>query len=108
MKIMVGYDGTEASKEALRIAKKQANGFDGKIFVVSSLIGGPEDNAEQIEKAEAALKYAVESLENDGISCEQHLLIRGLEPGEDLVQFAEENGIDEIVIGVKRRSGSVR
>jgi nucleotide-binding universal stress UspA family protein len=31
-------------------------------------------------------------------------LVRGLRPGEDLVQFAKENGIDEIIIGVRRRS----
>jgi nucleotide-binding universal stress UspA family protein len=31
-------------------------------------------------------------------------LIRGLAPGEDIVEFAEENKSDEIVIGVKRRS----
>ncbi len=30
--------------------------------------------------------------------------MRGLSPGEDLVQFAKENGIDEIIIGVRRRS----
>ncbi|MGW8186758.1 MAG: universal stress protein, partial [Desulfobacterales bacterium] len=31
-------------------------------------------------------------------------LVRGLSPGEDLVQFAKENRIDEIIIGVRRRS----
>jgi len=33
-----------------------------------------------------------------------HLLIRGRYVGEDIVDFANENGIDEIVIGVKSRS----
>jgi nucleotide-binding universal stress UspA family protein len=31
-------------------------------------------------------------------------LIRGLSPGEDIVEFAKENKIDEIIVGVKRRS----
>ncbi|MEX1326820.1 MAG: universal stress protein, partial [Desulfobacterales bacterium] len=39
-----------------------------------------------------------------GIACNTHLLIRGLAPGEDIVEFAEESKTDEIVIGVKRRS----
>jgi len=30
--------------------------------------------------------------------------VRGLEAGEDLVQLAEDTGIAEIVIGIKRRS----
>jgi nucleotide-binding universal stress UspA family protein len=31
-------------------------------------------------------------------------LIRGLAPGEDLVDFARDNQADMIVVGVKRRS----
>ena len=31
-------------------------------------------------------------------------MIRGLSPGEDLIEFANENKIDQIVVGVKRRS----
>ena len=31
-------------------------------------------------------------------------MIRGLSPGEDLVNFAKENEVDEIIVGVKRRS----
>ena len=30
--------------------------------------------------------------------------MRGLEAGEDLVQIAEEKKVDEIIIGVRRRS----
>ena len=32
------------------------------------------------------------------------MTVRGLEPGEDLVQFAEENKIDQIIVGIRRRS----
>ena len=38
------------------------------------------------------------------ISCESVLSVRGLEAGEDLVQLADENKVDEIIIGVRRRS----
>ena len=104
MKIMVGYDGTEVAKEALRIAKKRAKAFEAKVYVLTSMHGGSDDHAEEIQEAESGLKFAQEFFESDGIPCEEHLLIHGLEPGEDLVQFAEENEIEEIVIGVKRRS----
>jgi nucleotide-binding universal stress UspA family protein len=32
------------------------------------------------------------------------LLIRGLAPGEDILEFAKESNVDEIIVGVKRRS----
>jgi hypothetical protein len=41
---------------------------------------------------------------NKKIPCKTHLLVRGLLAGEDLVKFANDTGIDEIVIGIKRRS----
>ena len=33
-----------------------------------------------------------------------HLLISGLESGEEIVQFAEDKQINEIIVGVRRRS----
>jgi nucleotide-binding universal stress UspA family protein len=50
------------------------------------------------------LEWAKSLFEENGITCNTHLLIRGLGPGEDLVEFAEENKVDEIVVGVKRSS----
>jgi nucleotide-binding universal stress UspA family protein len=101
---MVGYDGSNAAKDALVLAKKHAKAFDGKVFVISSLEKGSEDQLPKIEQAERDLDYAKTFFDKDGIPCETHLLIRGLSPGEDLIQFANENEIDEIIVGVKRRS----
>ncbi|MFO7496989.1 MAG: universal stress protein [Desulfobacterales bacterium] len=104
MRIMVGYDGSNAAKDALLLAKKHAKAFEGKVFVLSSLEKGSEDQLPKIEQAERDLDYAKNFFEKDNIPCETHLLIRGLSPGEDLIQFANENEIDEIIVGVKRRS----
>ena len=38
------------------------------------------------------------------IPYETHLVISGRKFGEDLVQFAEQNKTDEIVIGIRRKS----
>ena len=43
-------------------------------------------------------------LEKEGFPCEIHLSICNMTPGEHLVLFAEQNEIDEIVIGVKMKS----
>lgn len=39
-----------------------------------------------------------------GIDCETRLLVRGFTPDEDLVHYANEEDVDEIVIGIRKRS----
>ena len=104
MKIVVGYDGSDEAKVALKVAKKHARAFDGKIYVVTSLVGGTGERAKDIFEAKRNLEDAIKSVEMDGIPCEEHLLIRGMDPGEDLVQFAEDHDADEIIIGVIKKS----
>lgn len=104
MKIMVCFDGSSPSKEAIRLAVEHAKCFDASIALVSSMVKGTESERQDIEKTELDLEYEKKLVIEEGIPCESHLLIRGLSAGEDLVQFAEEAGIDEIIIGIKRRS----
>jgi nucleotide-binding universal stress UspA family protein len=104
MKILVGYDGTNSAKEALSLAKSHAKALGASIDVVTSMQKGTESERKEIEQAERGLDYAKSMLEQAGISCNTHLLIRGLSAGEDLVEFANENQIGEIIVGVKRRS----
>ena len=104
MKILIGYDGTNSAKEALNLAKSHAKAFGASVEVVTSMQKGTETERKFIEQAERGLEYAKSLFEPDGIACNTHLLIRGLSAGEDLVEFANENQIDQIVVGVKRRS----
>ena len=104
MKILVGYDGTNSAKEALNLAKSHAKVFGASVEVVASMQKGTESERKIIEQAERGLEYAKSLFEDAGIACNTHLLIRGMSPGEDLVEFANENQIDQIVVGVKRRS----
>ena len=104
MKILVGYDGSNCAKEALSLAKIHAKAFEASVSVVTSMVKGSEDQQEKIQQAEKGLAYAQSLYEANGISCDTHLLIRGQAAGEDLVQFAEDNHADEIIIGVRRRS----
>lgn len=104
MKILVGYDGTNSAKEALVLAKSHAKAFGASVEVITSMQKGTESERKDIEQAERGLEYARSLFEEDGIDCNTHLLIRGLSAGEDLVEFANENRIDEIIVGVKRRS----
>ena len=49
-------------------------------------------------------KEVYDQLNPKHIPYETHLVISSLESGEDLVQFAEESKIDEIIIGIRKRS----
>jgi nucleotide-binding universal stress UspA family protein len=75
-----------------------------KVYLVRSMEGGQDVERREFDNAEHELGRVNRALTDENILSEPHLLVRGLSPGEDLVQFAKENGIDEIIIGVRRRS----
>jgi nucleotide-binding universal stress UspA family protein len=43
-------------------------------------------------------------MDAEGIASETHVLVRGLTPGEDIVDFAVDKKVDEIIIGIEKRS----
>lgn len=104
MKILVGYDGSNSSKEALKLAHKHAKQFNATVCVITSMQHGTENEVADIEAANNGLEWAQNLMTDDDLTCETHLLIRGNTPGDDLVSYATENDIDEIFIGVRRRS----
>ena len=104
MKILVGYDGSIVSKEAIATAEKHANAFKAEIILVHSMVGGPEVPRKDFEDAEKNLDYEKNILLGKKIPCKPIVSVRGLEAGEDLVQLADEHKADEIIIGVRRRS----
>jgi nucleotide-binding universal stress UspA family protein len=104
MKILVGYDGSNSAKEALALEKKHADAFSAEITVLASLTGGSATHSVEVQHATEDLEWAKSFIEEGGIPCETKLLVRGMTPGEDLIDYASEKGIDEIVIGIKRRS----
>jgi len=59
---------------------------------------------DELDKIKSHLEYLKETIEKEGISCETHLLIRGIVPGEDIVEFANDQKIDEIFIGIVKKS----
>ena len=104
MKILVGYDGSNVAKEAVATAEKHAIVFEGEIILIHSMVGGPEVPRKDFEMAEKNLEYEKSILQSKKIACNSVLSVRGLQAGEDLVQLAEEHKVDEIIIGVRRRS----
>jgi nucleotide-binding universal stress UspA family protein len=104
MKLLVGYDGSSSAKEALKLARKHAIAFSAAVDVITSMAKGTEEQQQDIEDAERGLEWARSMFADKGITCKTHLLIRGMSPGEDLIEFSKENKSDAIFVGVKRRS----
>ena len=104
MKILIGIDGSNASRQAFEIGLQHARAMDAGIHLVTSMEKGDEGDIDTIQSAERHLDRLLEECAAEGIDGEKHLLIRGLSPGEDLVEFAKEKDVAEVVIGVRRRS----
>ncbi|MCP3940792.1 MAG: universal stress protein [Desulfobacteraceae bacterium] len=104
MKILVGYKGVNVGKALLEIAGAQAKAFGGEVLVVTSMVGGGRGEQAKVLEAEANLEKAKKYFDGKNIACRTHLLIRGLEAGEDIVNFAGEKGVEQIIIGVRSRS----
>jgi nucleotide-binding universal stress UspA family protein len=102
--ILVAYDGSKAADNALKLAGRYAGAFGAKVHIVTSMKGGHEVPRDDFEKAEKKLSHAGNLVKKEGISCETHLTVRGFEPGEDLIEYAKENRIDQIIVGIKKRS----
>jgi nucleotide-binding universal stress UspA family protein len=104
MKLVVAYRASELGEKVLSHAMERARQSGARVYLVTSLVGGPETPEEVIEQAGTDLDQAAAWLAENGIAAEPHLLIRGLSSGEDVVRFAKEIGADEIVVGVWKKS----
>ncbi len=104
MKILVGYEESRVAEAALKLALKHARAFGADIFIMTSLEQSHELQIDDIEEVEDKLEELKIAYKIDDLHCETYAMVSLLTPGENLVEFAQENDIDEIVIGVKKRS----
>ncbi len=104
MKFLVGYNGSKAAQSALALARDFAMVFNAKVYLLTSMEGGSSERLEAIEKARSDLEYAEKFLQEKDVLCEPKEMARGLSPGEDLVQFANDNDIDQIFVGIEKKT----
>ena len=105
-RILVGYNLYFTSDEVTRVAIKHARAFGAKLYVVSSIVGHSLDKFGKIANlsARARIDNLEALLKKENIPHEIHLIVRKSDPGNDLVRFAVDHEIDEMVIGFKVRS----
>jgi len=105
MKILVAYvGGLDVDNAVLEVAKKHAKAFNATLYIASSMERVSEKERTDLDKTEKQLAYVKETMDAEGIPCETHILVRGLTPGEDIVEFAADKKVDEIIIGIEKKS----
>lgn len=103
MKVLVGFVKSPEGEAALDAAIAEAELRDAELVVVHSLVGGGRDE-DKLPEYTAALREVGERLDATGLRHQIRELVRGNAPGDDLLRFAQEEPVDLIVIGVRRRS----
>ena len=119
--IVVGTDGSETAQEAVRQATDLAKAVGARIYLVSAFepVGNqrlreerqqvPEDMQWMVnprEDVEATLKEAGEQIGEAGVQVETSA--RQGDPADAILDVAEENNADLIIVGNKGMSGAKR
>jgi nucleotide-binding universal stress UspA family protein len=105
MKFLVCYNRTNEAKHALKVAQAHAKIWDAKLEVVSAITRIEPLKYSKVKKMEEELEEEVkELLGGDGPPYEVQLLLTDLTPGEHLVKFAEDQEINQIFLGIIKKS----
>jgi nucleotide-binding universal stress UspA family protein len=104
MVLLVALDAkSDRSERVVAFSISEAKLRKEKIIFVHSLYGGDKTSPKEIEEGEKLLKWAEEIAKKEGIEFETKLLVRGKQPAEDIIEFADEINASMIVIGVRKR-----
>jgi nucleotide-binding universal stress UspA family protein len=103
MKLLVAYDEDALSSKVLNQALKRAEQSNAHVFLIHTFDSDTKEE-DFIAWEKRLNEIQQEVFEKNGVKNEVHILVRGLSPGEDIIKFAAQNNIDEIIIGIKKRS----
>ena len=105
MKFLVCYDETKEAKKALKVAQEHAKTWKAKLEVVNTITRVEPLKHSAVKKMEIKMEGEVkEILGGDDPPYEVILLLTDLTSGEQLVKFAEDQKIDQIYLGIVKKS----
>jgi nucleotide-binding universal stress UspA family protein len=82
-------------------------GSDDEVHAINSQEGGDATSAEDVRDGEDALN-AIQSRLGDVATVETHQFVRGNDPAEDVLDYADDVDADEIVIGIRKRNPTAK
>lgn len=104
MRIAVGFLRSPEGSAALDRAVEEARLRKAELVVIHSMRGGERDELETVRAYNDAFEEAEKRLQSEDIDFTVKRFARGNSPAEDLLQFAEEEDVDLIVLGIRKRS----
>ena len=105
MKFLVCYDETNEAKKALKVAQEHAKIWQAELEVVNTITRVEPLKHSKVKKMEEKMEGEVkEILAEDDPPYEVQLLLTDLTSGEQLVKFAEDQNIDQIFLGIVKKS----
>lgn len=112
MRYLAATDGRRTN-QALRSYLEPRLGAADTVHVVHSLKGEEKDAGILEDESDVVLesREALDTIENQlapRAEVVTHQLVRGNDPHEDILAFAAEHDIDEIVVGIQQRSTGER
>ncbi len=102
--IVVGYAPRPEGKAAINAGIIEARRRGARLVVVSSARGGAALDADAMLALEREVAVVHEILHDAGIEHEVRQLVRGNDAAHDLIEVAETESAELIVIGLRRRS----
>lgn len=96
---LLGTDSVETSERLVAYIEARARDVD-TIYAVNSLPGGSRSSDGEVRSGRDAL----EVFEASSVAIDTHQLVRGNSPQEDIIEFADDHDVDEIVVGIRKRS----
>ena len=105
MKFLVCYEETKEAQKALKVAREHAKTWKAKLEVVNTVTRIEPLKHSAVKKMEEKMEGDVkEILTGDDPPYEVNLLLTDLTPGEQLVKFAEDQKMDQIFLGIVKKS----
>ncbi len=105
MKFMVCYNGSSESEEALRLALLHATVWGAALEVVMTITRDSPLKHSFIQEKEDKLEQDVaEVVKGTDIPYQTQLIVGSLSAGEALVQFAKDEQIDQVFLGLEKKS----
>ncbi|MDZ7747253.1 MAG: universal stress protein [Halobacteriales archaeon] len=95
---LAAVDKKETAEYLLEYLRDRIDDGD-TIYAVNSQRGGDDTSDDEVADGKAALDQFEEVLGAEG-----HQLVRGNSPQEDIMQFARDHDVDELVIAIRKRS----
>lgn len=102
MRYLIATTAVDLSRTLCDAIREQVTETD-TVYALNSLRGEEDTTMDDVEAGEAALE-AVEGELGGVTTVDTHQLIRGNDPTRDVLEFADEYDVDQIVIGIQKRS----